>query len=89
MRLRDDTRASAGTGINFLLALVAASIVAYMLRLMVLPFIDMAQADTNSDVALQGLQYSKTVVMYFALVALFTAFFYFITSAINDRRIGA
>lgn len=88
MRLRDDTRASAGSGFNFLLVLVAGGLMGLVLRYMVLPIMEMAREQTNSDVALQGISYTETVVAYFGLAVLAIGAFYLIVGAILDRRFG-
>lgn len=77
-----------GTGLNFLLALGAGAILAYVLRQFAMPITSMARSETNDPTAIRAISYSETVIMYFALVVLLTAFFYLLTSAIVDRRFG-
>lgn len=88
MTLRTDERGSAGSGFNYILALVCGGIMGLVLRYMALPIMDMARTDTNSDVALRGVNYTETVIVYFGLAVLFTATFYLLASAIIDRRYG-
>lgn len=88
MSLLENERGAAGSGFNFLLVLVCGAIMGLVLRYMVMPIMDMARADTNSDVALRGIGYTETVIVYFGLVVLFTATFYLLATAIIDRRYG-
>lgn len=89
MTLRNNDRASAGSGINVLLALFAGGLMGLVLRIMVLPIVDMSRSETDSGVALRGISYSETIIVYFGLAVLVTATFYLLTSAIIDRRYGA
>lgn len=87
-RLRNDTRGSSGAGLNFLLALGAGALMGYLLQAFIRPFIDLGRAETTSDTALRALSYSEAVILYFGLVVLLTAFFYLITNALVNRRLG-
>lgn len=88
MPLRTDTRGSAGTGLNFLLALGAGALLAFILRQIALPFVERGRAATNDPTALTALGYTETAVEYWPAVILLTAFFWFVGQALIDRGLG-
>lgn len=88
MKLRNDERGAGGSGFNFLLALFCGGLMGLVLRYMITPVMDMARTQTDSTVALRGIAYTETVIVYFGLGVLITATFYLLTTAIIDRRYG-
>lgn len=88
MTLARDTRGSAGTGLNFLLALGAGALLAFVLRVMALPFVSRIRAETTDPTALTAASYTETAITFWPAVILLTAFFYLIGASLIERRVG-
>lgn len=84
-----DTRGSATGTSNFLLALFAGAILAWVLKTIAEPFIARAEADAAGDpTGTQAIAVASTVVDYWPMLVIFTAFFSYLALAVFQSSLA-
>lgn len=87
--LRTNDRGSATGVLNFVLAIGAGAVLAWVLSTITAPIFARAETATEGDpVASTAIGYASAFVDYWPALALFTAFFSFLALAVFRREVG-
>lgn len=84
-----DERASATGTLNFVLAIGAGAVIAWIFATITAPIFDRAETVAQGDpVATTAIGYAQAFVDYWPALAVFTAFFSYLALAVFRRELG-
>lgn len=88
MSLRNDTRAGAGNGLNFFVALALTTGMAYLLNIFagyILPMSNEIAPDTQTT---ESIRYSELAILYWPIMMLIACCIWLLVREIVDQRLG-
>lgn len=88
MKLHNDTRAGAGNGLNYIVAVALIAGMAYLLNIFAGYVIPMSSAIAPDAQTSQAVKYSEMAILYWPMVMLVTCCIWLIVQEVVDRRLG-
>lgn len=88
MKLHNDTRAGAGNGLNFIIAIALTTAMAYLLNVFAGYVLPMSKEVAPDQQTMQAVRYSELGILYWPAIMLITCCIWLLVREVTDRRLG-